>query len=246
MRTAPVTTGQNGADRIRDESGTYVGRYRDGNGLVVEVSTGCRDKTAAQSVLADLERQAEKVRAGLLTPAEARISEHLGKPIAEHVDAYIESMKARGLVKMHRDNVRSQLMRVIEDCGFARISELNREALERWLGNETRADRSARSRNAHRAAMIAFCNWCADPTIGRMISNPFRGVPKADEKADPRRRRRSMTETELTRLLEVARRRPTGRSPDRAKGKTEGRAICRPSARDSPTARPARDGASPD
>ena len=41
-----------------------------------------------------------------------------------------------------------------------------------------------------------------------MISNPFRGVPKADEKADPRRRRRSMTETELTRLLEVARRRP--------------------------------------
>ena len=96
-------------------------------------------------------------------------------------------MKARGVVKMHRDNVRSQLMRVIEDCGFARISELNREALERWLGNETRADRSARSRNAHRAAMIAFCNWCADPTIGRMISNPFRGVPKADEKADPRR-----------------------------------------------------------
>ncbi len=96
MRTAPVTTGQNGADRIRDESGTYFGRYRDGNGLVVEVSTGCREKTAAQSVLADLERQAERVRAGLLTPAEARISEHLGKPIAEHVDAYIESMRARG------------------------------------------------------------------------------------------------------------------------------------------------------
>ena len=56
-RTAPVTTGKDGADRIRDESGTYVARYRDGNGLVVEVSTGCRDKTAAQSVLADLERK---------------------------------------------------------------------------------------------------------------------------------------------------------------------------------------------
>ena len=222
MRTAPVTTGKDGADRIRDESGTYVGRYRDGNGLVVEVSTGCRDKTAAQSVLADLERQAERVRAGLLTPAEARISEHLGKPIAEHVDAYVESMKARGVVKMHRDNVRSQLMRVIEDCGFARISELNREALERWLGNETRADRSARSRNAHRAAMIAFCNWCADPTIGRMISNPFRGVPKADEKADPRRRRRSMTETELTRLLEVARRRPLAEALTVRRGERKG------------------------
>src|SRR3954452_17558571 len=64
MRTAPVTTGQNRDHRIRAESGTYVARFRDGNGLVVEVSTGCRDKTAAQSVLADLERQAEKIRAG--------------------------------------------------------------------------------------------------------------------------------------------------------------------------------------
>ena len=113
-------------------------------------------------------------------------------------------------------------MRVIEDSGFARISELNREALERWLGNETRADRSARSRNAHRAAMIAFCNWCADPTIGRMISNPFRGVPKADEKADPRRRRRSMTETELTRLLEVAHRRPMAEALTVRRGKRKG------------------------
>ena len=57
LRTAPVTTGKDEAERIRDESGTYVGRYRDGNGLVVEVSTGCRDKTAAESVLADLKRQ---------------------------------------------------------------------------------------------------------------------------------------------------------------------------------------------
>ena len=28
----PVTTGKDGADRIRDESGTYFARYRDGNG----------------------------------------------------------------------------------------------------------------------------------------------------------------------------------------------------------------------
>jgi hypothetical protein len=49
-----------------------------------------------------------------------------------------------------------------------------------------------------------------DPSIGRLSSNPFKGVPKADEKADPRRRRRrrSMTEAELVRLLDVARRRP--------------------------------------
>ena len=49
---------------------------------------------------------------------------------------------------------------------------------------ETKNGRSARSRNCHRAAIIAFANWCSDPSIGRLSSNPFKGVPKADEKAD--------------------------------------------------------------
>jgi hypothetical protein len=70
--------------------------------------------------------------------------------------------------------------------------------------------------------MIAFCNWCADPTIGRMISHPFRGVPKADEKADPRRRRRAMSEAELTRLLDVARRRPVAEALTVRRGKRKG------------------------
>ncbi len=221
-KTSPVIVGKDGADRIRDESGTYIARYRDGNYHVVEVSTGCRDKSAAQNVLSDWERQAEKMRAGLISPAEARISQHLGKPITEHIAAYIESMKSRGVVKMHCDNVRSQLTRFVNDCGLVRTSELSREALEQWLTTESQAGRSARSRNAHRAALIAFSNWCSDPTIGRMISNPFRGVPKADEKADPRRRRRSMTEAELTRLLDVARHRPLAEAMTVRRGKRAG------------------------
>ena len=64
IRTAPVTTGQDGTDRIRDESRTYFARYRDGNGLVVETPTGCRDEDAARQVLADLERKAERVGPG--------------------------------------------------------------------------------------------------------------------------------------------------------------------------------------
>jgi hypothetical protein len=94
MKTSPVTTEKDGAERNRDESGTYVARYRDG--IVIEVSTRCRDKTAAQNVLADLERKAERVRAGLLTPAEARTSEHLATPISEHFDAYLNALAAAG------------------------------------------------------------------------------------------------------------------------------------------------------
>src|SRR5205823_914459 len=38
--------------------------------------------------------------------------------------------------------------------------------------------------------------------------NPFSSAPKANEKADPRRQRRAMTELELVKLLAVARERP--------------------------------------
>src|SRR4051794_23088022 len=106
LRTAPLTTGRDGADRIRDESSTYFARYRDGDGIVVEAATGCRDETAARQVLADLERRAERVRAGLLTPAEARTAGHMTKPLADHAAAYVESMGARGVIPTHRDNVR--------------------------------------------------------------------------------------------------------------------------------------------
>ncbi len=65
----------------------------------------------------------------------------------------------------------------------------------------------------------------ARSSIGRLVANPFRGVPKADEKADPRRRRRAMTEDELERLLDVARRRPLLDAMTVHRGKRKGQAV---------------------
>ncbi len=59
---AEVVEGQDGSLRVRVDAGTYTAKYRDGEGIVREVATGCRDRQAAQSVLADLERRAERVR----------------------------------------------------------------------------------------------------------------------------------------------------------------------------------------
>src|SRR6516165_8160212 len=97
-RTAPLT---DAGDRVRIESGTWYAKLRDGNGIVVEVPTGCRTEDAARQVLADLERKAERVRAGLLTPAEARTAEHLATPIGEHVEAYLTNLEASGVTAKH-------------------------------------------------------------------------------------------------------------------------------------------------
>jgi len=66
-RTAPVTTGKDGTDRIVITARTYTAKYRDGAGVVQEVATGCRDEQAARSVLVDLERRAELVKGKVLS-----------------------------------------------------------------------------------------------------------------------------------------------------------------------------------
>lgn len=58
-KTAPLTTGKDGTERLLLESPCFVAKYREGAGIVHVVPTGCRDETAARQRLADLERQAD-------------------------------------------------------------------------------------------------------------------------------------------------------------------------------------------
>jgi integrase len=221
-RTAPLTTGRDGTDRIRDESSTYFARYRDGNGAVVEVPTGCRDESAARQILAELERKAERVRAGLLTPAEARIAEQLTTRIGSHVESYLISLEASGVTAKHVRESRRILTSVLEGCGFLSLADLERSPVEQWLNRRRSEGLSARTRNVDLNVLVAFANWCVENH--RLTTNPFRGMPRANEAADPRRRRRAMTEAELVRLLDEARRRPLLNALTVYKGKRKGQA----------------------
>jgi len=86
------------------------------------------------------------------------------------------------------------------------LANLKASALESWLVERGAEGMAAATRNGYRRACVGFGNWCV--RTKRLLSNPFALVPKADEKADPRHRRRAMTEAELARLLRVARWRP--------------------------------------
>jgi integrase len=205
-RTAPLTEGNDGSDCIVIESSRYVAKFRDGAGVVQVVPTGCRDEGAARRVLADLERRAELVRAGVLTPGENAVADHQAIPLDKHFDAFEQHLQAKGVTRVHKENTRRWLDRVASECRFLRLADLDLGAFERWLTERTAEGMSARNRNAHREALVGFGNWCV--RAKRLTANPFRGVPKANQKADPRRQRRAMAEDELVKLLAVARERP--------------------------------------
>jgi integrase len=205
-RTAPLTVGEEGGERLIIESPYFVAKYRDGAGVVRVEATGCRDETAARRVLADLERRAELVRSNVMTAAEAAIGDHQAAPLAKHFAAFDEHHGAKGVTKIHQEDTGRYLNRLAADCAFNTLADLRREPLERWLALRAAEGMSARTRNAYRNALVSFCNWCVE--THRLAVNPFGAVPKANEKADPRRQRRAMTEAELLKLLPIARERP--------------------------------------
>src|SRR5271166_4482892 len=144
-RTAPITTGRDGQDRIVITARTYTAKYRDGSGYVQIVPTGCRDETAARSILADLERRAVRVKSKMLTAAEDAVVDHLATPFVEHTTDYLAAHDANGTSSMHRDNVRRALRRVAADCNFSTLADLNRNAFDRWLAARATEKMSART-----------------------------------------------------------------------------------------------------
>ncbi len=202
-RTAPLTAA---GDRIAVEAGTYTAKYRDGSGIVRKVTTGCRDKTAAESVLADLERRAVRVKGKILTAAEDRMIDHQETPLADHLEAYLVHLKAKGDSDVHLGDTRRLATRIISECAFARLADVRRESVESWLVQRAAEGMAARTRNSYLQAVRGLCNWCIE--TGRLAVNPLARIAKADETADRRRTRRALNEAELRRLLDVAYHRP--------------------------------------
>ena len=187
-----------------------------------EDANGQGDCAEARNVLAELVKRAENVKSGITTAAQDDVIDHQGTPLSGHFDVYLDHLAGKGTTADHRKTTRAYLDRLARDCSFSKLADLKRAALERWLAGRAAERASARSRNAYRVAIVAFCNWCV--STQRLVANPLAGLPKANEKADPRRHRRALTETELVKLLDVARRRPLLDAMTIRRGERKGKA----------------------
>ena len=248
---AEVTIGQDGSPRIRTEAGTYTAKYRDGEGIVREVSTGCRDKQAAMGVLKELTDRAELVKAKILSPDQDRIADHQTTPVAGHISAYIAYQRDRGRNADHIKNYETRLNRSADECGFRWLSELNADKLEIWLSTLTETSKrrndcdesdhtplrliSASVYNGYVECWTAFGNWLIGKRVNgrrsnmqgekRLLVNPFDGMGKRDTNQDRRRIARALTEDELSRLLRTARERPIVAAETIRRGPNKGKRL---------------------
>ncbi len=195
-----------GTKRIRWRTGIFYVCFKDGCGRVVQRPTGCREEAAARAVLADLEHRVRLVRAGVISAQEGAVADQAQVPIADHMEQYLAYLKARGGSKKLWEDRRRYLKRLQAALRWGKLSDLERNSLERFLFRQLEEGKSARLVNATRSAAMAFGNWAVKTS--RFASNPFLGIEKANEATDRRRIRRALTDDEIIRLTEATKRRP--------------------------------------
>ena len=221
-------------DRVRMSSGVWMIRYRDTSGLLQDVSTGCRERSNAQSFLSNLKDTQELVKLGVVTETELDTADAGKSAIAEHLEAYLKALgnkRGKGrrerVSESHLVNVRRSLFHVVAGCNFETLRAINRETVAQWVTdrlNDTNQDWSARTINSHIEALKAFCSWCVISKPQRSSVNPLLQFPMLGE--DAKRPRRALDITEIEHLLLVARLRPVAEY---------GRSILRKSANELPS-----------
>ena len=228
-----------GDGRVQFVSDCWYIRYRDASRRMRRKSTGCRDRQAAEKVLADTLADVEKVKAGVMSREEIAAASHLDTPLGKHTRAYlvdlaIKTVRGRRVSARHVRHVREHLGRVVRECQFRRLKDINRQSVQRWMDKLARTPRdpeepeseplSPRTINMHRAAVVAFCNWCV--AEGRMPASRLAGLPKIEE-AQPSRRRRPLTEDEIAQLLKAAQDRPLRDALTIRRGKNKGKPLAK-------------------
>jgi integrase len=189
----------------RKGSGPWIMQWHDHAGRRKERSTRTTDKAAAERILSAVVADAALRRGGVIDARQDQFATEGRRPIAEHVETYIQHCEHIGQNPRHVYQKGRELELLLADTGVARLAELTADALEARLRGLKTKGRSARTINAARQHAVAFLSWCVE--TGRTERNPLKAVPKLNESQDRRRVRRALTDDELSSLLAVARER---------------------------------------
>ena len=207
--------------------------YTEPGGRVRRVP-GFTDKRATEARANELQRRVDREEAGIIDRASVELSQQLSSAIGQHMEAYRVHLQASSVSAWHLSETTRRLKRMIADCRFDRLSEIKAEPVQRWCNRQITEQRpdgdeskgmGPRTVNTYVGSLRAFVRWCiAD---GRMAVDPLATVTKLDESADVRRVRRALTEDELTRLLDMAERRPVLDAMTIRRGQRKGEVVAK-------------------
>jgi integrase len=194
-----IVTDPKTGQRIKKKSKKWWGRYRDENGIERRVPLAV-DKGAAQAMLSELVKKAERRAAGLEDPFEV----HRRTPLADHLADFRQFLEGKGNTEKHARQTCNRVQTILNGCKFVRLGDVSPSAVVEWLKNERAAERiGIQSSNYYLGCIKSFLAWMVKD--GRTDRNPLAHMSGMNAKVDVRRERRSLSPDEFALFLEAAR-----------------------------------------
>jgi integrase len=194
------SAGTPGSRKVKERSKDWYGRYRDSDGIERQVRL-CGNKTAAQQMLNDLIRQAEREKSGL---ADSRQAEHAARSLAEHIDDFARHISAKNRTDQHVQQTVSRIQAALDGCGFGKLADLDADPVSTWLKDQRDAGTfGVTTSNGYVTALKMFSKWLM--TSRRLSRDPFVSLSGLNARTDQRHVRRTLSPADFGRLLTVTR-----------------------------------------
>jgi len=202
----------------RGGRGPWIAAWFDHDGRRREASTGTTDRAAAERILAKRVADAALRREGVIDARADQYAAAERKALAEHMNDWLDSLKAKGVSAKQLRQLRSRVGAVLAAAGAGRLSDLSASAVQTAIGELHRAGRSLQTCQHYLRAVKQFSRWLKRD--GRIRDDALAHLAGYNAATDRRHERRALDAEELRRLIEAAEAGPPWRrclsGPDRA------------------------------
>ena len=188
----------NGKKVVR-QSQKYYTRLTDADGIKRTIPL-FRDKTASQQRAAQLQKEIELARAGVID----RYKEHRKRPLTKHLADFRQHLLAKGNTDEYVKLIVSRTRRVVDFCKFKTFPDISASRVQQYLLSLRNNGEgiSKRTSNFYLQAVKQFCRWMVqDRRAGESPLEHLKGIRVLQ--TDLRHTRRALEVAEVRRLLEV-------------------------------------------
>lgn len=194
-----VKAGTPNSVKVSEKTTKWYGQYLDKNGRTRTKSLST-DKQIARTMLSNLERQVDRHKAGLATS----FDEHLARPLTAHLQDYLAHLRAKDNTSDYIAAEKTRITRILAGCHFSYIRDFVADRVLPFVNEQRECNPKfgVRTANHHIRAIKGFAIWLVKNQ--RMPHNPFGILSRFNPKLEPPRHpRRSLSPSDLQRLLEA-------------------------------------------
>jgi integrase len=172
-------------------------RQQPKDGKIEDVSLGTSDKQVAEKRRAELLREKQHERDGLILAKPLRDAAQ--RKLTEHLEDFLGDMRRRGKSEKYLANLEHRNGTLISGCGWDTAKDVSSDSFQTWRRGQ--ADLSAKTVNDYLEAVRCFFNWLTKN--GRVLVNPLASVEKVRTVGQETRQRRAFSNEEMHQLLAV-------------------------------------------